>query len=476
MRISGMESDVGLIGLGVMGENLALNMANRGFKVSVYNRTYEKTRTFLSGRGAERGVAGYRELGEFVSSIKRPRKIFIFVKAGRPVDEVIASLRGHLEKGDIIIDCGNSHFRDSDRRHAEISSSGLGFLGLGVSGGEEGALKGPSIMAGGDRWAYDEAGVVLREIAARWNGSECLAYFGPGGAGHLVKTMHNGIEYAMMQGIAEVYHLLSSMGMTAEEIGRLFADWARGDLSSFLVEAAARVLMYREEGDDKPLVELILDEAEQKGTGRWASQISLELGSPATCIDEAVYSRSISYLRNERARNSKHARRIQATEREISEAAGMARDTLYSIFLISYMQGLGTLFDASRQMGYGELRVSEATRVWRAGCIIRSRLVEEIYEALEGRDESPGVVILERFGEEIGRRLRGWAGFVCEAALRGIPTPVSASSLNYYYSYTSERLPANLIQALRDYFGAHTFRRIDKDGVYHSTWGRIIDA
>lgn len=471
-----MGSDVGLIGLGVMGESLALNMASRGYRVSVYNRTYEKTRAFTSGRGAGRGIHGYRELGEFVSSLSRPRKILIFVKAGSPVDEVIASLRGHLEKGDIVMDCGNSHFRDSDRRHAELSSIGLGFLGLGVSGGEEGALKGPSIMAGGERWAYEEAGPLLREIAARKDGSECLAYFGPGGAGHLVKTIHNGIEYAMMQGIAEAYSLLSSAGKTSPEIGRLFAEWAAGDLSSFLMEAAARVLTYREEGDEKPLVELILDEAEQKGTGRWAGQVSLELGSPATCIDEAVYSRSISSLRDERAWAARRAKRLGGRRIDGAQAASMSRDMLYPTFLISYMQGLTTLHQASRQMGYDELRVSEAARVWRAGCIIRSRLVEEIYEALSGRSEPPGVVILERFSDEVGRRLAGWAGFVSEAALRGIPAPVSASALNYYYSYTSERLPANLIQAMRDYFGAHTFRRVDRDGSHHSSWGRVIDA
>jgi 6-phosphogluconate dehydrogenase len=469
-------SDVGVFGLGVMGESIALNIARNGYGVSVYNRTLEKTRRFISERGAARGIQGYYDLTEFVRSIARPRKIIIFVKAGSPVDEVISLLTPQLERGDILIDCGNSHFRDSDRRYKTLSPQGIHFLGIGVSGGEEGALKGPSMMAGGSAEGYSEMREILYKISAKYEDSPCVAYFGEGGAGHFVKIIHNGIEYSIMQSIAEAYQFLSLVyGLGTEAIGEVFAEFNRGELSSFLMDAASRVLLFKDEETGTPLVELILDEAEQKGTGLWTSQAAMELGVPAPSIEEAVIARLISTRRRVYSvaglLNGKNY--PAAPEKEVN--IELVRDTLKLCFVTSYIQGLDILHEGSSRMGYG-FDVAEAARVWRAGCIIRSRIIHEIYSILRNRSPSANPVneILKHYSESIKTSIYSTIKYIQLSLSNMIPVPVTCSILNYLYSITRKRLPANLIQALRDYFGAHTFRRIDKEGQFHSNWGRII--
>ena len=464
--------DVGVFGLGPMGENFALNLLSRGFSVSVYNRTPERTRAFLERAGGRAGLTGTYSLRDFVASLSRPRRIFLFVKAGQPVDEVIAQLVPHLEQGDVLIDCGNSHFRDSDRRYGELMKGGIDFVGMGVSGGYEGALKGPSMMAGGSIRGYSSVEGVLREAAAKHRGDPCVSYFGPGGSGHLVKTVHNGIEYAMMAAIAEVYDLLrTGLGMGHDEASSVFEKWSSGELSSFLVEATYRVLRYREEGSGEPLIERVLDVAEQKGTGIWTSQLSLDLGVPAPSIAEAVHGRFVSAMLDFRQRASKYACRAPAPPSE-GDVVETCRWALYLTFISSYLQGSLLLEAASRSLGYG-FDVAEAFRVWRAGCIIRSRIVERAYAALSAvQGESRTLQLMEEFQHDVREHVSEWGGFVALAARLGVPAPVTSSALNWYLAITSRRLTANLVQALRDYFGRHGFQRTDIPGTFSSDWGR----
>ncbi|MEM3489465.1 MAG: NADP-dependent phosphogluconate dehydrogenase [Nitrososphaerota archaeon] len=469
-------SDIGVYGLGVMGESIALNLARNGYKVSVFNRTPERTRKFISERGAARGIEGYYDLSEFIQSINKPRKVIIFVKAGAPVDEVISLLKSLLDKGDVIIDCGNSHFKDSDRRYIDLTMRGIHFLGVGVSGGEEGALKGPSIMVGGSIDGYLLVGEILEKISAKFDGTPCVAYFGTGGAGHFVKTVHNGIEYSIMQAIAEAYHFLSTVyGLRSEIIGDLFAEFNKGELSSFLIAAAANVLKFRDEETGSPLVDLILDEAEQKGTGLWTSQAAIELGVPAPSIEEAVTSRLISTRRRLYSSLGILKDSPYAAMSEAQMDIEIVRDTLKLCFIASYIQGLDILHEGSTALKYG-LNVADAAKVWRAGCIIRSRIIQEIYTILKDKESfvNPISKILNYYSDDINSRLPSMIKYLQLAFNYKVPVPVTASIINYLYSVTSRRLPANLIQALRDYFGAHMFKRIDKEGIFHSTWGRII--
>jgi len=465
-------SDVGVFGLGPMGENFALNLLSRGFSVSIYNRTPERTRTFLERVGGAAGLTGTYSLRDFVASLSRPRRIFLFVKAGQPVDEVIAQLGPHLEPGDVLLDCGNSHFRDSDRRYEELLRKGIDFVGMGVSGGYEGALKGPSMMAGGSIKGYGSVEGVLREAAAKHRGDPCVSYFGPGGSGHLIKTVHNGIEYAMMAAIAEVYGVLrNGLGMGPDEASSVFEGWSSGELSSFLVEATYRVLRYREEGSGEPLIERVLDVAEQKGTGIWTAQLSLDLGVPAPSIAEAVHGRFVSAMRDFRQRASTYACAASLPRAE-GEVVETCRWSLYLTFVASYLQGSLLLEAASKSLGYG-FDVAEAFRVWRAGCIIRSRIVERAYAALSAfQGESRTLQLMEEFQRDIREHVSEWGGFVALAARLGVPAPVTSSALNWYLAITSRRLTANLVQALRDYFGRHGFQRIDMPGTFSSGWGR----
>ena len=465
-------SDVGVFGLGPMGENFALNLLSRGFSVSIYNRTPERTRTFLERVGGAAGLTGTYSLRDFVASLSRPRRIFLFVKAGQPVDEVIAQLGPHLEPGDVLLDCGNSHFRDSDRRYEELLRKGIDFVGMGVSGGYEGALKGPSMMAGGSIKGYGSVEGVLREAAAKHRGDPCVSYFGPGGSGHLIKTVHNGIEYAMMAAIAEVYGVLrNGLGMGPDEASSVFEGWSSGELSSFLVEATYRVLRYREEGSGEPLIERVLDVAEQKGTGIWTAQLSLDLGVPAPSIAEAVHGRFVSAMRDFRQRASTYACAASLPRAE-GEVVETCRWSLYLTFVASYLQGSLLLEAASKSLGYG-FDVAEAFRVWRAGCIIRSRIVERAYAALSAfQGEGRTLQLMEEFQRDIREHVSEWGGFVALAARLGVPAPVTSSALNWYLAITSRRLTANLVQALRDYFGRHGFQRIDMPGTFSSGWGR----
>lgn len=470
------KSDVGIYGLGVMGESIALNLARNGYKVSVYNRTPEKTKKFINERGAARGINGYYDISEFIQSIARPRKIIVFVKAGAPVDEVISLLTPLLEHGDIVIDCGNSHFRDTDRRYSELTGQGFHFLGIGVSGGEEGALKGPSMMAGGSIDGYLQIREILEKISAKFNGTPCVAYFGVGGAGHFVKTIHNGIEYSIMQSIAEAYQFLTTVyGLGTEEIGELFAEFNKEELSSFLMEAAANVLRFKDDETGRPLVEMILDEAEQKGTGLWTSQIAIELGVPAPSIEEAVISRLLSMRRKIYSASKITSEGIFNADIRKQLDIKIVKDTLNLCFITSYIQGLDILYEGSRVLKYN-LNVADAAKVWRAGCIIRSRIIQEIYSILKdkGPTVSPVSEILKHYSEHINSQLPSMVKYLQLALNYKVPVPVTSSVINYLYSLTSKRLPANLIQALRDYFGAHMFKRIDKEGLFHSTWGRTI--
>lgn len=462
--------DVGVYGLGVMGEAFALNLESKGLGVAVYNRTPERTRQFLQSRASGRRIEGFFELKDFLASLSRPRKIILFVKAGKPVDEVIQGLAGSLERGDIVMDCGNSHYRDSDRRYAELRAKGVRFLGVGVSGGEEGALKGPSMMFGGDLSAYDEVKDTIGQAAAVFEDSKCHGYFGEGGAGHFVKIIHNGIEYAIMQAIAEAYDFLfRGAGMSSEEVGMVFEEWGRDSLRSFLLEAASRVLRYIDRETGKPLVEMIVDEAEQKGTGRWSVETAMELGVSAPTIAAAVDFRTLSAQRALR-RFGQAQRWGQMLSR--NDALDSARDALEASVLLSYIQGLSIIQAGSRIY---ELRASEALRVWRAGCIIRSRIVEELYRELSLYSGEADVAALERSLGRLEELLPGWLKFITDSLQLRIPIPAMMSAVAYYLSLRSERLPANLIQAIRDYFGAHTFKRRDREGQYHSDWGRRLE-
>lgn len=462
-------ADIGVYGLGVMGEAFALNLESRGLSVSVYNRTAERTKDFIQTRAQGRRIQGFTDLGNFVKSLARPRLIVLFVKAGKPVDDVLALLSGMLDRGDVVLDCGNSHYKDSDRRFAEMGARGIRFLGVGVSGGGEGALKGPSMMLGGDFSAYVDAEKILGQAAAVFEGSRCISYFGEGGAGHFVKIVHNGIEYAIMQAIAEAYdYLMRVAGYSTVEIGSIFEEWAKDGLRSFLLEAAARVLKHVDPETKRPLVELIVDEAEQKGTGRWSVEAALELGVATPTISAAVEHRTLSTQSSLRKTAAKPRQRAPQG-RGLSQSIDLARDVLNATTLLSYIQGITLLQAGAKTYGF---RVSEALRVWRAGCIIRSKMVEELYSLLSYSPGEPATVALEKYSGLLEELLPRWQDFITHASSFGVPAPASASALTYYLALRSERLPANLIQAVRDYFGAHMFRRVDREGYHHSDWGR----
>ncbi|MCS7094767.1 MAG: NADP-dependent phosphogluconate dehydrogenase [Thaumarchaeota archaeon] len=467
------ESDVGVYGLGAMGEGFALNLASKGLRVSVYNRTAERTREFVSRHVKEDQIKPTYSVEEFVKSLDRPRRIFVFVKAGPAVDEVLSSLLPHLENGDVIVDCGNSHFRDSDRRHGELGSKSIEFVGMGVSGGYEGALRGPSLMAGGSIRGYSELEGVLRDIAAKFQGDPCAGYFGPGGGGHLVKTVHNGIEYALMGAVAETYHLLkAALRLGNDELSDLFRDWSRGELSSFLVEATAEVLAYREGGEE--LLEKVLDVAEQKGTGIWTSQLSLELGVSAPSIDEAVHYRFVSAMKDLRSKYSRHSCALTSGGKlDREEVIESAKRSLYLSHLSSYLQGLTLLYESSKHLRYG-FDPSEAFRVWRAGCIIRSRIVERAYSAFRSSEGERPEQFLEEFSGDFRSGMVYWRNFVVLAVQLGVPVPVTSSALNWFNSITSRWIAANVVQALRDYFGRHGFYRVDRPGTFTSNWGRGV--
>ncbi len=460
--------DFGMVGLGTMGGNLSLNIASRGYTVVGYDLDEEKVRAFDAKSDALKGVNSPEEL---VAALKTPRRIMLLVPAGKPVDDVIAHLLPHLEEGDILIDGGNSFFRDTERRSAELEAKGIRFIGMGVSGGEYGALHGPSLMPGGQESAYREVAPILEKIAAKVNGEPCVTYIGPRGAGHYVKMVHNGIEYADMALIAETYDTLSrGLGLSADELADLFEEWNRGELSSYLVEITGKIFRRRDEETGKPLVEMILDKAGQKGTGKWTCQNSMDVGVPTPTICAAVEVRVISAFKEERVQAAKVLSGPKPTP--VSDRDGFIRDmrdALYAAKIIAYAQGMALMKHASAEYGYN-LNLSEIARIWRGGCIIRARLLEDIRKALAENLELPNLLLAEQFRNAVVERQAALRRVVRQGAEWGIPLLAFSTALAYFDAYRSERLPANLIQAQRDFFGAHTYRRVDKEGVFHTEW------
>jgi len=466
-------TDVGLIGLAVMGQNLVLNMESKGYSVSVYNRTSERTREFINGsaKGKERIVPTYT-IEEFVSSLSRPRKIMIMVKAGQAVDAMIGSLVPLLDEGDIVIDGGNSYFKDTIRRTERLAQKGILFMGVGVSGGEEGALKGPSIMPGGSREAWEQVGKILKDISAKvGDGIPCCDYIGPDGAGHYVKMVHNGIEYGDMQLISEAYFFMKELlGLSAGEMQPIFQKWNEGELNSYLIEITADILGRIDHETGLPLVDVILDRAGQKGTGKWTSQEGLDLGVGIPTIAEAVFARCISAVKEERVAASKVLKGpkipLNIDYEQLIDDIGKA---LYASKICSYAQGFDLLKHASATYNWN-LKLGDIALLWRGGCIIRAQFLDRIKEAYT-RDPSLANLLLDSYFKEVIHGAQySWRRVVSLAAQCGIPVPCFSSALSYYDSYRREKLPANLIQAQRDYFGAHTYERVDKEGTFHTEW------
>ncbi|TMD09737.1 MAG: NADP-dependent phosphogluconate dehydrogenase [Chloroflexi bacterium] len=468
-------SQFGVVGLATMGMNLARNIASKGIPVSVYNRTTARTDEVIANHGNEGPISGAHTVEELVSQIARPRSILIMVKAGPPVDETIAHLVRHLDKGDILIDGGNSYFMDTMRRGRELEAKGMRFIGAGISGGEEGALLGPSIMPGGSPDAYQLVEPVLTRISAHVDGEPCCTYIGPGGAGHYVKMVHNGIEYADIQLIAEAYDLLrTALSLDAGELAKIFARWNEGDLESYLIQITAEVLAKHDATTGKPLVDVILDEAAQKGTGKWASQSALDLGIPVTAITEAVFSRFLSALKADRQTASK-VLSGPSQSAESDERAGTLVDdvqsALYASKMVAYAQGFEQMQAASREFGW-DLKLGAIARIWRGGCIIRARFLNRITEAYAAEPDLKNLLLAPYFRDAMASAQESWRRVIGMAVDRGIPAPAFSSALAYYDGYRRERLPANLIQGLRDYFGAHTYHRIDRQGAFHTRWAQ----
>ncbi|MCX7779515.1 MAG: decarboxylating NADP(+)-dependent phosphogluconate dehydrogenase [Negativicutes bacterium] len=463
--------DIGLIGLAVMGENLVLNMAGKGFSVAVYNRTVSKVEEFIRQKAAGLPVGGAQSIREFVGLLARPRKIMLMVKAGSPVDAMLEELLPYLAPGDIIIDGGNSFFQDTRRRYRQLAAKGIRFLGMGVSGGEEGALTGPSLMPGGERNAYDEIAPIFTRVAAQVAGGPCCAYVGPDGAGHYVKMVHNGIEYGDMQLISEAYYILKNvLGLTAQELHAVFADWNKGALDSYLIEITSNIFAKTDEETGKPLVEVILDKAGQKGTGAWTSQSALELGVPTPTITEAVFARCMSAYKAERIAA---ASVLQGPDiRFTGDRAAFIRaihDALYASKICSYAQGFALLKAASEEYCW-QLNFGDIALLWRGGCIIRARFLDRIKEAYERNPSLPNLMLDPFFVDVLHRSQANWRLVVKTCKEWGIPIPAFSASLDYYDGYRRPVLPANLIQAQRDYFGAHTYERVDKPGIFHTEW------
>jgi 6-phosphogluconate dehydrogenase len=468
----GENADLGVVGLAVMGANLARNAASRGFGVALFNRHPERTDALIREHGSEGRFVATKSLPEFVAALKKPRIALVMVQAGKPVDDMIDELMPHLEPDDILIDGGNSLFTDTIRRVKACEAKGVRFVGMGVSGGEEGALKGPSMMPGGDRAAYDRIAPYITKMAAQAYGRPCCAYIGPDGAGHYVKMVHNGIEYADMQLIAETYDILKSVyGLPAAAIGDVFAGWKSSSLDSYLIDITTEVL-HKTDDTGSALVDHILDEAEQKGTGRWTAQSALELGVPITAITEAVYARALSSQRELRATAERHFPHPPVQPRKASPAELEAlRDALYASKIVAYAQGFEQMAVASAHYQWG-LNLSEIAAIWRGGCIIRARMLDRVMEAYEREPPLESLLLADHFRDAIVGAEGAWRQAVSLAIAAGVPAPAFSSTLAYYDGIRRARGPANLLQGLRDYFGAHTYRRLDKPGVFHTRWAQ----
>jgi 6-phosphogluconate dehydrogenase len=466
------QSRIGVTGLAVMGANLARNIARRGTPTAVHNRTTAKMTEFMKEYGDEGPFTGCESVEDFVNALERPRRIIVMVKAGKPVDGVIEELAPLLDDGDIVIDAGNSHYEDTRRRTQACRERGLRFIGTGVSGGEEGALHGPSIMPGGERDAYGEVEEVLTTIAAQVDGTPCCTYVGPDGAGHFVKMVHNGIEYADMQLIAEAYDLLRhGIGLSVPDIAEIFDDWNTGDLESFLIEITGKVLAKTDDATGGPLVDVIADQAEQKGTGRWTSQDALELGVPLTGITEAVFARSLSALRDQR-REASGALAGPQPDGSIPESlVDDIRRALYASKVVAYAQGFEQMTAAAAKYDW-DLEMGTLAKIWRGGCIIRARFLNRITDAYEEHPDLVNLLMAPYFRDAVADAQDSWRRVIVAAVDSGIAVPAFTSSLAYYDGYRRERGPANILQGLRDFFGAHTYRRTDRDGVFHTRWAQ----
>ncbi len=467
-----MAQSFGVIGLAVMGENIALNIERNGFPIAVYNRSRQKTDAFMKNRAEGKNVVATYSLEEFVAALERPRRILVMVKAGGPVDAVIEQLKPLLDPDDMIIDGGNSLYDDTERRVKDLEAAGFNFIGMGVSGGEEGALNGPSLMPGGSKAAYDAIEPIVTKIAAQVDDGPCVTYIGEGGSGHFVKMVHNGIEYGDMQLIAEAYDLLkNTLGLTQEELHKTFSEWNKTEeLDSFLIEITADIFTKADEETGKPLVELIVDKAGQKGTGRWTVMSALEVGVSIPTITAAVNARIMSAGKEERIIAAKQLTGPTAKfEGDKKAFIGKIRDALYCSKICSYAQGMDLLAKASNLNGYN-LNLGETARIWKGGCIIRAAFLNKIKAAYDQDGKLPNLLLAPEFKQTILDRQEAWREVIATAAKIGIPVPAFSASLDYFDSYRRERLPQNLTQAQRDYFGAHTYERTDKDGFFHTEW------
>ena len=467
-------AQIGVVGLAVMGSNIARNFARHDYTVAVYNRSTEKTDAFMAEYGKDGDFIPSTTIKEFVASLERPRRALIMVQAGEATDAVIAQLADAMDKGDIIIDGGNSLFTDTIRREADMSARGLHFVGAGISGGEEGALNGPSIMPGGPAESYESLGPLLESIAAHVDDVPCCTHIGPNGAGHFVKMVHNGIEYADMQVIGEAYHLLRyAAHMTPAEIAEVFREWNTGDLDSYLVEITAEVLSQVDAETGKPLIDVIVDQAGQKGTGRWTVKAALDLGIPTTGIGEAVFARALSGAADQRAATEGQlptgdiADGVSDDERP--EFIEDVRRALYASKLVAYAQGFDEIKAGSEEYGW-DIDPRDLATIWRDGCIIRAKFLNRIVDAYNTNPDVESLLLDHYFKNEMGDLINSWRRVVIAATQTGLPIPVFASSLSYYDSLRADRLPAALIQGQRDYFGAHTYQRVDKPGTFHTQW------
>ncbi|WP_237479765.1 NADP-dependent phosphogluconate dehydrogenase [Lichenibacterium dinghuense] len=465
--------DIGVIGLAVMGANLARNAAHKGFGVALYNRTGSRTDAVMAEHGSEGRFVPSHGLEDFVASLAKPRAIVIMVKAGKPVDAVIEELLPLLDGGDIVIDGGNSLFSDSNRREAALKQKGLRFVGMGVSGGEEGALLGPSMMPGGERDAYERIAPMVTRMAAQVDGEPCATYIGPAGAGHYVKMVHNGIEYADMQLITEAYDLFKTVyGMDAPLIATIFEGWKTSPLDSYLIDITTEVLKKTDAKTGKPLVDVIVDEAEQKGTGRWTAANALDLGVPLTGITEAVFARALSGRRALRGEAEKLLPFEAPAGRTASQAdIDAVRDALYASKIVAYAQGFEQMTAASKDYGWG-LKLGEVATIWRGGCIIRAAFLNRIRDAYAAKQEIPNLVLEDYFRDAVLKAEPAWRKVVGLAVEHGVAIPAFSSSLSYYDGLRRARGPANLLQGLRDFFGAHTYRRLDEEGHFHTRWSQ----
>ena len=467
------KAQIGVTGLAVMGSNIARNFAHHGYTVALHNRSIAKTDALIDEHGGEGDFIRTETMQEFVDALEKPRRVLIMVKAGDPTDAVISELADVMEEGDIIIDGGNSLYTDTIRREAAMAKRGLNFIGAGISGGEEGALNGPSIMPGGPAVSYESVGPMLEKISAHVDGEPCCTHIGPDGSGHFVKMVHNGIEYADMQLIGEAYDLMRrGLGMAPAEIADVFAEWNKGELESYLVEITAQVLAQVDAETGKPLVDVIVDQAGQKGTGRWTVKAALDLGIPVTGIAEAVFARALSSAADQRsAAKSLASGTLAEAPKDKEQFIEDIRRALYASKMVAYAQGFDEISAGSKEYDWNVDRGALAT-IWRGGCIIRAKFLNRIRDAYADNADLPSLLLAPYFTDAVESSLDSWRRVVAAATMMGVPVPAFASSISYYDGLRSERLPAALTQGLRDYFGAHTYKRIDKPGTFHTLWGQ----